>query len=429
MKFIFFFLITVNILFAQIEYDEYFNDKTLRIDYFETGNNTSELFSFDKLIEEPYWGGSKTNLLDTLGFGLYKVKVFDKKSGIKIYSTSYSTLFAEWQTIAEAEQTTRSFSGTITIPYPKDSVIVEILKRNKLNEFVKKFELTIDPNSYFVIEDRRFEFNNFKVHYAGDPSDKLDIVFLPEGYTAEEMDQFQKDCKEISRSLFKFSPFKEYKNSINIWGVSAPSKESGTDIPGEDIWKNTLMNTKFYTFDTERYIMTDDYHAVRDVAANAPYDQIYILVNSDKYGGGAIYNFYSCSVTKDRSTDKIFVHELGHGLAGLADEYHDPNSSYQNYYSLDTEPWEANITTMVNFDSKWKYLLDDNAVITPVDSTVAENLLGIYEGGGYVSKGVYRPTVNSIMNTLKVDYFNEPSLQALIKVIKHYSSGKIENRD
>ncbi|MBL1211895.1 MAG: peptidase M64 [Ignavibacteriae bacterium] len=424
MKLIFFFFITVNILFAQIEFDKYFENKTLRIDYFETGNNETEIFSFDKLIEEPYWGGSKTNLIDTLGFGLYHVKVLDNKSGSQIYSTSYSTLFAEWQTIAEAEQTTRSFSGTITIPYPKDSVNIEIYKRNRLNNFIKKFEIAIDPNSYFVIKDRKKKFDNFRVHYSGDPAEKLDIVFLPEGYTADEIAQFKNDCQEISNSLFKFSPFKEYENSINIWGVAAPSKESGTDIPGEDVWKNTIMNTKFYTFDTERYIMTDDYHAVKDVAANAPYDQIYILVNSDKYGGGAIYNFYSCSVTKDRSTDKIFVHELGHGLAGLADEYHDPNSSYQNYYPIDIEPWEANITTLVNFDSKWKYLLNDNTEVTHVDSTIPQDRLGIYEGGGYVTKGVYRPTVNSIMNTLKVDYFNEPSLQALIKVIEHYSSGK-----
>ncbi len=422
MKFLFFFLLTINLTFGQIEFDEFFENKTLRIDYFETGNNNSEIFSIDKLIEEPYWGGPKINLIDDLGFGLYQAKVFNLPANELIYSTSYSTLFAEWQTIAEAEQTTKSFSGTITIPYPKDSVRVEIFKRNKKNEFIKKFEYLIDPSSYFIIKDRKKVFDNFKVYYSGDPSKKLDIVFLAEGYTEEELDQFENDCEDISESLFEFSPFKEYKDKINIWGVASASKESGTDIPGKNVWKNTIMNTKFYTFDTDRYVMTDDYHSVRDVAANAPYDQIYILVNSNIYGGGAIYNYYSCSVTKDRSTDKIFVHELGHGLAGLADEYHDPNAAYQNYYPTDIEPWEANITTLVDFDSKWKDLLGGEVKVTPVDSTVAEDKLGIYEGGGYVAKGVYRPTVNSIMNTLKVNYFNQPSLNALIKVIEHYSN-------
>jgi hypothetical protein len=422
MKFILLYLVSFNLIFAQIEFDKYFENKTLRIDYFETGNNKTEIFSIDKLIEEPYWGGTKINLIDDLGFGLYLAKVFHLPSEQLIYSTSYSTLFAEWQTTSEAEQTTKSFSGTITIPYPKDSVRIEIFKRNRQNIFIKKFEYSIDPNSYFIIEDRNYVFDKFKIHFSGDPAEKLDIVFLPEGYTGEELNLFESDCKDIAESLFKYSPFKEYQDEINIWGVSALSDESGTDIPGENIWKNTILDSRFYTFDTERYLMTDNYHSVRDVAANAPYDQIYILVNSDKYGGGAIYNFYSCSVTKERSTNKIFVHELGHGLAGLADEYHDPNAAYQNYYPLDVEPWEANITTLVDFDVKWKNMMNGIAEATKIDSTILENQIGLYEGGGYVTKGIYRPTINSIMNTLNVDYFNQPSLNALIKVIEHYSS-------
>lgn len=99
--------------------------------------------------------------------------------------------------------------------------------------------------------------------------------------------------------------------------------------------------------------MTLSHHKVRDFAANAPYDQIYILVNTDKYGGGAIYNFYSVSVSGNLSSPKVFIHEFGHAFAGLADEYA-YEDSFENMYEKGVEPWEPNITTMVNFDKNGK---------------------------------------------------------------------------
>jgi len=103
--------------------------------------------------------------------------------------------------------------------------------------------------------------------------------------------------------------------------------------------------------------MTKDNKSVRDLAANAPYDQIYILVNNKKYGGGAIYNYYNVSVNSNEKAAQIFIHELGHGFAGLADEYYNSSTSYNDFYNLEVEPWEPNITTLVDFDSKWKNLV------------------------------------------------------------------------
>ena len=199
--------------------------------------------------------------------------------------------------------------------------------------FEKKFEHIIDPADYFIRKERKMVFDNFKVHYSGDASEKLDILLLPEGYSKEEADSFKTDCKIFADFLFEYSPFKEDKDKINVWGVDAASKDSGVDIPGEGIWKNTLMNSNYYTFDSERYLMTVDFQLVRDIAANAPYDQIYILANSDKYGGGAIYNFYSLTAVKNVRAKQVFIHELGHGLAGLADEYGYDNT-YQEMYPL-----------------------------------------------------------------------------------------------
>jgi hypothetical protein len=260
----------------------------------------------------------------------------------------------------------------------------------------------------------------FMVHYSGKSSEKLDIVFIPEGYTKDEMGKFNKDCKRLSSVLFNHSPFKENENKINIWGVEAPSNESGTDIPGKGIWKNTLLNTKFYTFDTERYLMTSNYFAVRDIAANAPYDQIYILVNTNKYGGGAIYNFYSETAVDNERSDYIFVHEFGHGLGGLADEYGN-DKTYEDMYPLDTEPWEPNITTLVNFESKWKNMIEPGTPIPTPEEEKYKNKIGVFEGGGYVGKGVYRPTMNSIMNSFTTTEFNEVCKDAIKRIINFYS--------
>ncbi len=418
-KKLFFLLISFSFVYPQVKYYDYFTDNTLRLDFYHTGNKDSETISFEKLVEEGQWSGSKKNLIDDLNFGNYFVKLYDTTNTL-IYSRGFSTLYQEWQTTEEAKTVVRTFEGSVVIPFPKVKVKVEIDRRGGRNNFIKKFEKVIDPDNHFIVQEKIKPYNQFKVHYSGDPSVKLDIVFIPEGYTKEEMEKFHKDCERFAGYLFEYSPFKENENKINIWGVEAFSNESGTDIPGKRIWKQTLLNTKFYTFDSERYMMTTDYFTVRDVAANAPYDQIYILVNTSKYGGGSIYNFYNETAVDNRSSKQIFVHEFGHGLAGLADEYGNDNT-YQNMYPPDIEPWEANLTTLVNFDSKWKNLVEPGTPVPTPANDQYKNKIGVFEGGGYVAKGVYRPTFNSLMNSFSSNEFNQVCKNVLQRIINFYS--------
>ena len=417
--FILFFIFYISVS-AQVNFDEYFSGRTLRMDFYHTGNKDSETISFEKLVEEGPWSGSKKNLIDDLNFGNYFVKVYDDSTDKMIYSRGFSTLYQEWQTTEEAKTVIRTFEGSVIMPFPKAKIKVEIDRRDRRNNFVKKFEMVVNPDNYFIVQEKIKPFNDFKIHYSGDPSVKLDIVFIPEGYTKDEMEKFHNDCERFAGYLFEYAPFKEDSDKINIWGVEAPSNESGTDIPGKGIWKQTLLNTKFYTFDSERYMMTTNYFAVRDVAANAPYDQIYILVNTSKYGGGSIYNFYNETAVDNRSSKQIFVHEFGHGLAALADEYGN-DDTYQNMYPPDVEPWEANLTTLVNFDSKWKKLVEPGTPIPTPPEDKYKNKIGVFEGGGYVAKGVYRPTFNSLMNSFSSNEFNQVCKDALQKVINFYS--------
>ena len=406
---------------AFASFDDWFTNKTLRIDYFHTGTNKQEIYSIDQVKTEPYWGGSHHSLIDTLNYGEFYFKAFDLKSGKLIFSRGYCALFDEWRFTEEAKLTTRTFSETTVMPFPKNDIRIVIYSRNTLGVYVKKFEYTIEVKNYFISEERQMVFPVYDALISGDPANKIDIVIIPEGYTATEMDRFKADCDKFAAGLFTFDPYTRNRDKFNICAVLAPSAESGTDIPAEKIWKNTILNSSFYTFDSERYLMTTDNQDVRNLAANAPYDQIYILVNTTKYGGGAIYNLYSSSVNSNASSAKIFVHEFGHGFAALADEYDDGSTSFNDMYPLNVEPWEPNITTLAKFETKWKGMLAANTPVpTPVENT-PDMKLGVYEGAGYVAKGIYRPTPDCLMRTFKGDKFCPVCEKAIQRMIDFYT--------
>ena len=421
MKLIFSLLLFISISYSQVNFNDYFENKTLRFDYFHSGDKESDFYSFDELIEEPYWGGSKVNLIDKFSYGKYKFEVYDAASGQLIYSRGYSTLFNEWQTTEEAKHTTRTFSETVTFPFPRKSVIIKFYAANRKNEWIKKFEYEVNPDNYFIKPERVAEYKNFEVLNSGDPSVKVDIVIIPEGYTVDQMEKFKKDCERFTGYLFNSSPFKENKDKFNIWGNEAPSIESGTDIPKDDIWKKTIVNSTFYTFDLERYLMTADNKSLRNLASNAPYDQIYILANSDKYGGGAIYNHYSLSVIDNKYSEFVITHEFGHGFASLADEYYTSDVAYQDFYPLDVEPTDPNLTTLIDFDSKWKDLVEEGTPIPTPDTDEFKNKVGAFEGGGYMEKGIYRPTHDCSMKSIKVDGFCPVCKRAIQQMIDFYS--------
>jgi len=421
MKSIFLLILFFSTAFPQINFGDYFEGKTLRLDYFHTGDKENEFYSINELIEEPYWGGSKVNLIDKFNFGQYKFEVYDISSGKLIYSRGYSTIFNEWQTTEEAKQTSRSFIETVVFPYPRNPAKVKFYASNRNNEWVEKYEYLVDPENYFIKKERVAEYPNFEVLNSGDPSKKVDIVFIPEGYTEDEMNLFKEDCQKFAEYLFNSSPFKENEDKFNIWGIEAPSLESGTDIPKDDVWKKTLLNSNFYTFETERYLMTYDNKTLRNVASNAPYDQIYIIVNSDKYGGGAIFNHYSLCVNDNPNSEFVFVHEFGHGFASLADEYYTSDVAYQDYYPLDVEPTDPNLTTLVDFDSKWKDLVNESTPIPTPDTDGYEGKVGAFEGGGYMEKGIYRPTRDCTMKSISIDNFCPVCKRAIQEMIDFYS--------
>jgi hypothetical protein len=403
------------------DFYNYFELKTLRLDYFRTGNFETEIISIDELIEEPHWGGSKTNLIDVFDYGNHKFEVYDLATETLIFSNTSSSLFSEWQTTAEAKETWRSFSETIIFPYPKQKVFLVFYTRNYQNEWVEKFSYHIDPTSIFISRERKAVYPVFQAHISNDSWNALDVVFLPEGYTQSEMDKFRNDCLRFADYLLKATPFNDYTDRINIYGVLAPSKESGTDVPGKGEWRQTVMNSNFYTFGLERYLTTMDVKSARNLASNVPYDQIIILVNSRVYGGGGIYNYYAITTTDHLRSDYVFIHEFGHSFAGLGDEYYASEVAYEDYYNLEVEPWEPNLTTLVGFDKKWQDMLDpETPVPTPAD-TEYNKTVGVFEGGGYTAIGVYRPFYDCTMKQAGYDRFCPVCIRAIRRKMDFYT--------
>lgn len=418
MKYIFsLFIVLMVVAKSEAKFSKLFDDKTLRLDYYHCGNAESEHFYFDELIQEPFWGGSENNLIDELAYGNHLLEVRLAETGDLIYSKGFATLFDEWQTTPEAKITDCCYPESVIMPFPKEKVLVSISSRNKLGEFEKRFGYEVDPGSYFIKKERE-KLPVFDVINSGNPSKKVDVVLLPEGYTADQEELFKADCQKFADEFFSYSPYSENKNKFNIRGVWAPSKEEGPDIPGKDIWNKTRLNGSYYTFDSERYLMINDFQGVRDVAGNAPYDYIYILANTEKYGGGAIYNFYGISAAHHLDeTGKIYIHEFGHLFAGLGDEYVG-GVEYSEFYPTDVEPWEPNLTTLVDFGKKWKNMLPEGTKIPTPEKVKRAETLGVWEGGGYVSKGVYRPWINCMMNNLHtIDVFCPVCQRAIQEMI------------
>ena len=235
------------------------------------------------------------------------------------------------------------------------------------------------------------------------------------------MGKFVKDCDFFVKSMFSYSPYDHYRESFNIRGVMAPSVESGCTMPGDHIYKNTVMRFSFWTFDSERYCMSTDNRDIRDLAGQVPYDQIYILVNTEKYGGGGIYNFYCSSASSNGFSSDVIIHEFGHGFAGLADEYYNDETGYDHMYNLTLEPWEPNITSLVDFSNKWGDMLNKKTPVPTPREPKYEQTIGVFEGGGYEPKGMYSPHMDCLMKTFKGHDFCPVCQRAIERMILYYS--------
>src|SRR4029077_12278004 len=243
-------------------------------------------------------------------------------------------------------------------------VRIVVKKRDARNVFREAWTVSIDPADKFVAPAAAANAGALMaLHSSGDPATKLDFLILGDGYTARERGKFERDARRMMTTLLATSPFKERQRDINVWGLVPPAAQSGVSRPSQHIYRRSPIGATYDAFDSERYVLTFDNKAFRDVAANAPYDVVEILVNSATYGGGGIYGLYSTVAADSVWAPYIFVHEFGHHIARLADEYYPSDVAYLPAADR-VEPWEPNVTALRDpANLKWKDLVTPGVLL------------------------------------------------------------------
>ena len=410
-------LIAVSSTRAQV-FADHFADKTLRVDYIFNGNASGQAICLDGLSALPTWAGRKHHLAELPLQGNGQIIMRNAASGKTIYTTSFSSLFQEWLETDEARNVTKGFENTFLLPYPLQPVEIEITLLDPRCNVRASMKHIVHPNDVLIEQKGNSHITPHKYLLHNDSPEKcIDVAILAEGYTLQEMQTFYEDADIACKSIFDHEPFKSMKKRFNVVAVASPSTDSGVSVPRLNEWKHTAFGSHFSTFYSDRYLTTSRVKAIHDALAGIPYEHIIILANTEEYGGGGIYNSYTLTTAHHPMFRPVVVHEFGHSFGGLADEYFYDNDVMTDTYPLDIEPWEQNISTQVDFAAKWKDMLSENTPV-PTPAEVSENYpTGVYEGGGYSAKGIFRPAENCRMRTNEYPAFCPVCQRPLRRII------------
>lgn len=414
-------LIAVSSTRAQV-FADHFADKTLRVDYIFNGNASGQAICLDGLSALPTWAGRKHHLAELPLQGNGQIIMRNAASGKTIYTTSFSSLFQEWLETDEARNVTKGFENTFLLPYPLQPVEIEITLLDPRCNVRASMKHIVHPNDVLIEQKGNSHITPHKYLLHNDSPEKcIDVAILAEGYTLQEMQTFYEDADIACKSIFDHEPFKSMKKRFNVVAVASPSTDSGVSVPRLNEWKHTAFGSHFSTFYSDRYLTTSRVKAIHDALAGIPYEHIIILANTEEYGGSGIYNSYTLTTAHHPMFRPVVVHEFGHSFGGLADEYFYDNDVMTDTYPLDIEPWEQNISTQVDFAAKWKDMLSENTPV-PTPAEVSENYpTGVYEGGGYSAKGIFRPAENCRMRTNEYPAFCPVCQRALRRIIEFYT--------
>ena len=408
---------------GRVDFRQHFADSTLRIDYVFSGTNTTQHIALDKMSKTTGWYGRRIHLSQLPLEGNGQLFMLDVQTGDTLYAHSFSSLFQEWQSTEEATQVEKAFQNTFVVPLPHAPVEVVCQLVDTHRKVQARLRHRIDPSD-ILIRDRSHESRTPWRYLVqnGDSRDKIDVCFVAEGFTEAELPDFLAECDSSIRAITAHEPYRSLADRFNWVAVMPPSQVSGVSIPRMNVWVNSPLQSSYDTFYSDRYLTTLQIQRLYDLVTGIPFEHFIILANASTYGGGGIYNSYNMApVRMVRSKYEVIVHEFGHSFGGLADEYF-YDDQYEPMYPADTEPWEPNLTTLVDFESKWKDMLPSGTAIpTRPDGKDVTTKVGVYEGGGYQSKGVYRPAQECRMKVNEVKEFCPVCQRALARLIRFYT--------
>ena len=367
---------------------------TVRVDYTHSGNALSDQYALERvLIEALPWPGDMTQTIDRSNRGQNLLEVVDAKTGELLYSRGFSTIFGEWRTTDEAGRMSRGFHESVRFPKFDKPVRVRILKRDDRNQFALTWSVEVDADAPEVVRKQGpAPALPIAIRRGGPSPQKVDLLILGDGYTRAEMKKFEADARRLSDHLFAVSPFKERAADFNVWAMTVPTEESGISRPSGGVHHASALGTRYDIFGSERYVLTLDNRALRDIAQYAPYEFIEILVNNQTYGGGGIFGQFSTAAAGNDWADYLFVHEFGHHFAGLADEYYTSPVAYQTGGAR-IEPWEPNVSALRDpAQLKWKRLVKPGTPLpTPWPKAEYEDASRAYQKRRAALRAANRP--------------------------------------
>jgi hypothetical protein len=442
--------------------------RTMRVDYLHTGTASEEHFSVDRIVLEPLaWPGRPDRLIDDTNLGKYFFEVVDPPSGRVLYSRGFASVYGEWETTSEAKEKQQTFSESFRFPAPSAPVEVRLKKRDAKNAWSEIWKMRVDPEAAATAASPS-PGPLVEIEKHGPSAEKVDFLILGDGYTAAERGKFEKDARRLVDILFSKSPFRERRNDFNVWGLCPAATESGISRPSTGIHRTSPVGASYDAFGSERYILTFQNKAMRDIASFAPYEFVEILTNSKTYGGGGIFNLYSTVAADSMWAPYVFIHELGHHFAGLADEYFTSAVAYEPS-SDRIEPWEPNATALLDPSQlKWRDLVtpgtplptpwskeayetasreyqarrkkiraeqrpeeemdalfgEEKAIETKLLSSDENSArVGAFEGAMYEAKGYFRPQEDCVMYSRDDVPFCAVCRRAISRIIDLYSGG------
>ncbi|MFC1746755.1 M64 family metallopeptidase [Candidatus Neomarinimicrobiota bacterium] len=436
-------------LTAQVDvFFDTFTGRTLRFDYYHSGTSTEEYISLDRVRLEGPWSGSRTQLIDQTNRGKYLFEVIDQSSGYVIYSRGYASIYGEWETTGEARDGIwRTFHESQRFPETRVPVLLVLKKRNDEGGFIEIYHQEINPVGRFVDRSPLLSHGTLNtIIENGTPASKVDILFMGDGYTIDDVEQFQIDTGRLVNILFNTEPYRSRRDQFNVRTILPLADQAGISDPRNGVWRNSPLGLSHNALDLDRYVLTYRNTTVREIAAQVPYDILILVSNSPQYGGGGIFNLYAVVAASNDDASYLLIHEFGHAFAGLGDEYYNSDVTYEEFHNPGVEPWEPNITALLDpVNLKWRHLVDVNTPLpTPWDQTAFDqasqqsrpgsttpwNLLeqepffgvvGAFEGASYEAKGLYRPELSCIMFSSAGDHYCQVCTEAIEEIIDLYT--------
>jgi len=410
-------LIVCSAVHAQ-RFQDYFENKTLRLDYIFAGDANNQHAFLSEMVQLNNWSGRVSHLAETPIQGSGQVKVYDEKTGKLIYVLPFGSLFQEWLTLDDAKNSSKSFENTFLVPYPKRNVRVEISFFDKERKEHILLSHIVRPDDILIRRSSGITPDSEIIHKAK-TAHPIRIALVAEGFKTEEMGSFMDFARKTAQNLFLHEVFKRYADFFEIVAVKVPSADSNVSVPSKNTWRDTAVKSHFDTFYSERYLTTSHVKLLHNLLENIHYQHIIILANTDVYGGGGILNSYSLTTTKNKEFAPVVVHEFGHSFAGLADEYFYAEDVFENKAVRKVEPWEKNITSLVDFRSKWKNLVDPSAPVPTPVSLKEKVSIGAYEG--LKGNGLFIPTLTCRMKINNTKDFCKVCSNAIEEMILFYT--------